>query len=166
MFPPEYRQFLLNGLPSRTWQVDSASEVDKRNILRGAVQQWGGNLGSTRTASQIDLQLHSWGWLVLATGPGNPPAVQVWTRKTVWFGSRTVKKPTLCIVAVQTRPCTCQPAGFAGFGKTCRVQSLVLHFGLFYLWWCSDIVLLLVKYQRCYIDVIFGWTCHLCDQNM
>jgi len=31
--------------------------------------------------------------VVLATGPGNPPAVRVWTRKTVRFSSRTVQKP-------------------------------------------------------------------------
>ena len=29
--------------------------------------------------------------VVLGTGPGNPPAVQVWTGKTVRFGSRTVQ---------------------------------------------------------------------------
>jgi len=33
-----------------------------------------------------------WPIVVLATGPGNPPAVQVWTGKTVRFGSRTVQK--------------------------------------------------------------------------
>ena len=32
-------------------------------------------------------------WLVLATGPGNPPAVRVRTGKTVQFGSRTIQKP-------------------------------------------------------------------------
>jgi len=32
-------------------------------------------------------------WVVLATGPGNPPAVQVWTGKTVRFCSRPVPKP-------------------------------------------------------------------------
>ena len=31
--------------------------------------------------------------LVLAMGPGNPPAVQVWTRKMGQFGSRPVQKP-------------------------------------------------------------------------
>jgi len=33
------------------------------------------------------------GYLVLATGPGNQPAVRIWTGKTVWFGSRHVEKP-------------------------------------------------------------------------
>jgi len=32
-------------------------------------------------------------WVVLATGPGNPPAVRVRTGKTVRFGSRTIQKP-------------------------------------------------------------------------
>ena len=31
--------------------------------------------------------------LVLATGLGNPPAVRLWTGKTVRFGSRPVQKP-------------------------------------------------------------------------
>jgi len=31
--------------------------------------------------------------VVLATGPGNPPAVRDWTGKTVRFGSRRVQKP-------------------------------------------------------------------------
>jgi len=29
--------------------------------------------------------------IVLATGPGNLPAVWVWTGKTVWFGFRTIQ---------------------------------------------------------------------------
>jgi hypothetical protein len=32
---------------------------------------------------------------VLATGPGNPPAVRVWAAKTGWFGSRPGQKPDL-----------------------------------------------------------------------
>jgi len=32
-------------------------------------------------------------WVVLAMGPGNLPAVRVWTRTTVWFGSGTYQKP-------------------------------------------------------------------------
>ena len=35
----------------------------------------------------------SWVTLVLATGPGNLPAVRVWTTKTDWFGSGTEQKP-------------------------------------------------------------------------
>jgi len=30
---------------------------------------------------------------MLATGPGNPPAVRVWTEKTVQFSSRNIDKP-------------------------------------------------------------------------
>jgi len=41
----------------------------------------------------IPMYGHSWPQLVLATGPGNPPAVRVWTGKTVLFGSTTVQKP-------------------------------------------------------------------------
>jgi len=31
--------------------------------------------------------------VVVATGPGNPPAVWVWHTKTVQFGSRPIQKP-------------------------------------------------------------------------
>jgi len=31
--------------------------------------------------------------MVLAMGPGNPPAVRVWPARTIWFGSTTVQKP-------------------------------------------------------------------------
>jgi len=36
--------------------------------------------------------------VVLATGPGNPPAVGDWTGTTVQFGSRTVQRPDLLLL--------------------------------------------------------------------
>jgi hypothetical protein len=39
--------------------------------------------------------------LVLATGPGNPPAVRVWTGKTVQFRSSTVQYPDLVLLGGQ-----------------------------------------------------------------
>jgi len=43
-----------------------------------------------------DLPYRGWSivlHIVLGTGPGNPPAVRVWTGNTVRFGSRPVQKP-------------------------------------------------------------------------
>ena len=46
----------------------------------------------------------------------------------------------------QTRTCTRQPAGFAGFGYARQFQSPVLVFGFFYLLQQSDMLLLCAKY--------------------
>jgi len=48
-------------------------------------------------------------------GPGNPPAVRVWTGKTVWFGSRTVQKPDLLL------PGGPNPAPYPSTHGFCRV---------------------------------------------
>jgi len=54
--------------------------------------------------------------LVLATGPGNPPAVQVWTGKTVLFGTRTVQKPDPQLLGGPNLDPYTSPRGF------CRVS--------------------------------------------
>jgi len=54
--------------------------------------------------------------LVLETGRGIPPAVQVWTGNMVQFGSGTYLEPTSHFLAVESRPRTRQPAGFVRFG--------------------------------------------------
>jgi hypothetical protein len=41
-------------------------------------------------------------WVVLATGPGNPPAVLVGTGKTVLFRSRSVQTPYPLLLAGPT----------------------------------------------------------------
>jgi hypothetical protein len=71
----------------------------------------------------------NWLGLVLATGPGNPPAVQVWTAKPVRSVPEPSKNPTRRLLAGQTRTHTRQPTGFAAFGLTRRFQSPDLHFG-------------------------------------
>jgi len=59
-------------------------------------------------------------------------------------GSKPFKNRTCCFLAVQNRPRTRQPVGYAGFGSIRQVQSLVLHFGLFYLSSHWDILLIIV----------------------
>ena len=53
--------------------------------------------------------------VVSATGPGNPPAVQVRTRKTVWFGSRTDQKPDPLLLGGPNPAPYLSTPGFAGF---------------------------------------------------
>jgi len=92
---------------------------------------------------------------VLATDPGNPPAVWDWSGKTDRIGCRTVQNPTCCFLAVQTGPRTPRPVGMDGCGRTCQVQSPVLRFGFFYLWLHSVILLLIAKYWLWYCTFIF-----------
>jgi len=85
--------------------------------------------------------------VVLAMGPGNLPAVGVWTRKTVRFGSRPRQNPDpqpLHGPNPYPYPSTrgfCRvwldPSGTIS-GSRCRV---------FYLWSESDMLLLCAKYQ-------------------
>jgi len=84
--------------------------------------------------------------LVLEKRSGNPPAVRVRTGKIVRFGSRTDQQPDPQPLGGQARTSTRQPAGFAGFGYTCRFQSPVLCFCFFYLWLHLDTLLLIAKY--------------------
>ena len=55
--------------------------------------------------------------LVLAMGPGYPPAVKVWTANTARFGSvpDPSKNPTQGLLVGQTRTRTHRPTGFGGF---------------------------------------------------
>jgi hypothetical protein len=84
--------------------------------------------------------------VVLATGPGNPRAVRVWTAKMGRFSSRYVSKPDLLTIG---RPNPNPDPSTRGFrrvwvdpsvrisGSECRVS----HF-----WSHSDMLLLIVKY--------------------
>jgi len=85
-------------------------------------------------------------YLVLATGPGNPPAVRVWTAKTGWFGSRTDQKPNLLTLGgpnPDPYPSTLR------FRRVLLDQSVAISgsaFRVSYLWSHSDMLLLIVKY--------------------
>jgi len=67
-------------------------------------------------ANMGHLEIQEYQRLELATGPGNPPAVQVWKTKICRFGSRTVQNLTRSRLACQTSTGTRQPAGLTGFG--------------------------------------------------
>jgi len=104
--------------------------------------------------------------LVLAMGLGNLPEVRV--RQEKWFG--LVPDPsnnlTSCFLVVQKQTNTRQPLGFTEFCLALWVQGPVLHFGLFNIWFYSDILLLIVKYSWQYIIVLLGCTGRLYNQTM
>jgi len=84
--------------------------------------------------------------IVLATGPGNPAAVRVWTAKTGRFGSRTVKKldpQTLGGPNPDPYPST---RGFRRVWLDLSVPISGSAFRVSYLWSHSDMRLLIVKY--------------------
>jgi len=95
------------------------------------------------------------GYLVLATGPGDPPAVQVWTAKTGRFGSRTVQKPNPLNLGgpiLHPYPST------RGFRRVWLDPSVPISgsaFRVSYLWSHSDMLLLIVKYWHLYVKVHF-----------
>jgi hypothetical protein len=85
-------------------------------------------------------------YLVLATGPGNPPAVWVWTGKTGQFGSRTVQKPdpqTLGRPNPNPYPST---ARFRPIWLDPSVQISGSAFRVSHLWLHSDMLLIIVIY--------------------
>ena len=65
-----------------------------------------------------------------------------------WYSSipDPSKNPTRSFLASQSRTPTEQPPGLTRFHLTCRFQSPVLFFGVFYLWSQSDMLLLCAIY--------------------
>jgi len=103
--------------------------------------------------------------LVLATGPGNPPAVRVWTTKTGWFGSKPGQKPDLLTLGGPNPD---------PYKSTCRFRRVWLDplgpisgsaFRVSHLWSHSDMLLLIVKYWHWYVTVHFRRISRLDVQN-
>ena len=83
--------------------------------------------------------------VVLATCPGNLPAVRVWTAKTGRFGSRPVQKPDLLTLG---RPNPDRYPSTRRFRWVWRDLSVPISgsaFRVSHLWWHSDMLLLIVK---------------------
>jgi hypothetical protein len=74
---------------TRTCHIGDGQLTGSRNSLKSQLLMMISPISSDLSLSCAQLYHH----LVLATGPGNPPAVRVRTGKTVRFGSRTVQKP-------------------------------------------------------------------------
>jgi hypothetical protein len=88
-------------------------------------------------------------------GPGNPPAVRVWTGKIVWFGSRTVQKPDLLLLGEPNPDPYLLTRGFCRGWLDPSVPISGSAFWVFYLWSYTDILLLIAKDRCLYIFVIF-----------
>jgi len=87
-----------------------------------------------------------WVMVVLATGPGNPPAVRVWTAKTGRFGSRTVQKPDPLTLGGPDPDPYPSTRGFRRVWLDPSVPVSGSAFRVSYLWSHSDMLLLIVKY--------------------
>jgi len=103
--------------------------------------------------------------VVLATGPGSPPAVRVWTPNTGQFGSRTVQKPDPQTLGGPNPVLYPSTRGFRQVwldpsvpicGSACRVSHLWSH---------ADMRLLIVKYWPWYVMVHFRPISRLDVQN-
>jgi hypothetical protein len=83
--------------------------------------------------------------LVLATGPGNPPAVRVWTAKTGRFGSRPVQKPDPLTLGGPNPDPYPSTRGFRRVWLDPSVPISGSAFRVSHLWSHSDMLLLIVK---------------------
>ena len=92
---------------------------------------------------------------MLATGPGNTPAVRVWTAKTGRFGSRPVQKPDPLTLGGPNPDPYLSTRGFRRVGLDPSVPISGSAFGVSHLWSHSDILLLIAKDRCLYICVIF-----------
>ena len=93
--------------------------------------------------------------LVLATGPGNPPAVWVWTSKTGRFGSRPVQKPNTLTLGGPNPDPSPLARGYRRVWQDPSVPISGCAFRISHLWSHSDMLLLIVKYWHWYFTVHF-----------
>ena len=84
--------------------------------------------------------------LVLATGPSNPPAVQVWTAKMGRFSSRTVQKPDPQTLGGPNPDPYLSTRGFRPVWLDPSFPISGSAFRVSYLWSYSDMRLFIVKY--------------------
>jgi hypothetical protein len=103
--------------------------------------------------------------VVLATGPGNPPAVRVWNATMGRFGSWPVQKPDLQTFG---RPIPCPYLSTHGFRRVWADPSVAISgcaFRVSHLWSHSDVLMLNVKYWHWCVTVHFRHVGHLDVQN-
>jgi len=113
-----------------------ANHTDDLYIL----QSYYALVSDTETTDRITIQL------VLATGPGNPPAVRVWAAKTGRCGSRTVQKPDPLTLGVPNPDPYVSTRGLCRVWVDLSVPISGSAFRVSYLWSHSDMLLLIVKY--------------------
>jgi len=104
-------------------------------------------------------------WLVLATGPGNPPVVQVWTAKTGRFGSRPGQKLDPLTLGEPNPDLYPSTRTFHQVWLDPSVPISSAAFRLSHLWSHSDILLLIIKHWYWYCTVHFQHISRLVVQN-
>jgi hypothetical protein len=102
---------------------------------------------------------------VLATGPGNIPAVWFASQWRIGSVPALSQIPTRCFFMGQTFTCTLQAPGYAGFGLSCRFETPGLHFSCHNFWLHSDMLLVIAKYWLQFVNFCVGCIGHLNDQN-
>jgi len=132
----------LNIVPGISQRPQGSSRPGSSHIRLGSVKpQSKSSIPSGEPAAEPQSSR-----LVLATGPGNPSAVRVWTAKTRRFSSRTVQKLDPLTVGgpnPDPYPSTCR------FRRVWRVPAVPISgsaFRVSYLWSHSDMLLSIVKY--------------------
>ena len=103
--------------------------------------------------------------MVLAMGPGDPPAVQVWTAKTGLFSSRPIQKSEPLTIGgpnPDPYPWTC---GIWRVGLNPLVPISNSVFRVPQLWWHSNMLLSIVTYGHWYGTVCFWNIGHLNAHN-
>jgi len=103
--------------------------------------------------------------VVLAMGPGNPPAVRVWTAKTGRFSSTTVQNPDPLTHGGPNPDPYQSIRGFCWVWLDPWVPISGSGFRVSYLWAHSDMLLLIVKYWHWYVPVHFRRISRLDVQN-
>jgi len=93
--------------------------------------------------------------LVLATDPGNPPAVRVWTAKMVRFCSRTLQKPEPQTLGGPNPDPYLSTWGFCRVWLDPSVKISGSAFRVSHLWSHSDMRLLIIQYWPWYVTVGF-----------
>jgi len=103
--------------------------------------------------------------LVLATGPGNTPAVRVWTAKTGRFGAKHGLNPDpLTLGGPHPRPYP-STRGFRRVWLDPLGPISGSEFRVSHLWSYSDMLLLIIKYWHWYVTVHFRRIRRLDVQN-
>jgi len=83
--------------------------------------------------------------IVLPTGPGNPPAIQGWSAKTDWFGSRPVQKPDLLTLGGANPDLYLSTRGFRRVWRYPSVPISGSVFQVSHLWSQSELLLFIAK---------------------
>jgi len=105
-------------------------------------------------------------WVVLATGPGNPPAFRFRTAKTGRFGSRLDQKPDPLTCGEPNPDPYLSTRGFSRVWLDLSVPISGSAFQVSHLWSHSDMLLLIIKYWHWYVTVHFLSISRLDVQNM